>query len=411
MEAHSHDGHDYYHYEDVIATYPALKKGCATKGNFLKRHDIESDRIYYARLIDGEWEVRDTPKQRDKLFIRKRDISKLINKLHDPLPDVINLDDEEMFRNVDGNLMHVNVVGKREHDQCYFCVKDLMNVFDMKSLDKAIMDERGTYKKDVHYKIFQLTRSLGYSVGNGISKTQLYLTYQGLIYMANISKNKNVKPYRKWILETLFTVQLGTKEAKRKLAGKLAGISITDIKAMCSTSSSLISCIYLFQIGTVGELRESLDLSDDLDDEDVLYKWGKTQDLGSRTYSHSRTYGEDIRLIYKSFVDKMHLTEAEAEIRAFFASKKYKINTKGHKEVSLITNKNMKSVKSMYDSISVKYQGRISTMNEELKEIKNVHEKELLRKDLIIAQKDAKIALHQKDMEIMELKLKLKSRK
>ena len=223
-------------------------------------------------------------------------------------------------------------------------------------------------------------------------------------------------------MKTLFTVQLGSREDKGALASELTGISITDIKAMCSTSSSLISCIYLFQIGTVGDMREKLNLSDDLNDDHILYKWGKTQDLGTRAYDHSRVYGKDIRLVYKSFVDKIHLTEAEAEIRSFFNNDDYKIATRGHRELSLITKKNMKHVKNAYNVLSQKYQGRIAIMNEELKEIRNMHEKEMLKKDVIISQNETTVsqrdlaisqrdlAILQKDIEIMKLKSKLKKR-
>ena len=191
MQIHEYDRRDYYQYEDVVATYPLLKKGCRTKNDFLKKHDIDDSRIYYARLIRDVWQMQDTPKQRDKLFIRKRNISNLIKKTHDFIPEIINLDDEEMFHDADGNPVHVQVVGKRQYDACYFCVKDIMNVFNMKSLNKTILDEkRKSYKKDIHYKIFQLSTSLHFFRNVEKGKTQLYLTYQGLIHMASVSRNK-----------------------------------------------------------------------------------------------------------------------------------------------------------------------------------------------------------------------------
>ena len=410
MQIHEYDRRDYYQYEDVVATYPLLKKGCRTKNDFLKKHDIDDSRIYYARLVKNKWQVQDFAGKRDKLFIRKNYVENLVDDLPEPVPNIIHLLDNELFCDIDGNTIDIEVVGKRSYDACYFSVKDIMHGFGMKNLYDIIMDSRSIYEKDVHYKIFTNGKmNLTNSVGPRKSKIQIYLTYQGLIHMTTVSKNKNIASYRKWILKTLFTVQLGNTEDKRELAGELTGISITDIKAMCSTSSSLISCIYLFQIGTVRDMREYLDLSDDLNDDHMLYKWGKTQDLGTRAYNHGKKYGLQIRLVYKSFVDKIHLTEAEAEIRSFFDGKEYKINIRGHRELSLITKKNMKHVKNAYNVLSQKYQGRISTMNEELKDIAKDHELIICKKDaeIQLIKKDAEIALNKKDIEILQMQLKI----
>ena len=202
--------------------------------------------------------------------------------------------------------------------------------------------------------------------------------------------NKNLEPYFRWILETLFTVQLGDTEDKIELACKLAGMSIQDVKAMCSATSSLVSCIYLFEIGSVGNLRKKLQLSENLDDNDMIYKWGRTGDLSTRAYNHGRTYGNNIRLIYKGFIDKQYLVEAEAELRSLFNGKKYKIVTKGHNELSLISHMDLKEVKNAYAMISEKYVGRVSVLTNELKDIKYIHVNEMLEKDLVISNERAR---------------------
>ena len=133
-------------------------------------------------MIKDEWHVQDTPRKRDKLFIRKRDIQNLVDDLPDDLPDakpdVIHLLDEEMFHDVDGNSVDIEVVGKRVYDECYFSVDDIVIGFDMKNLHDTILDNRTDYEKDVHYKLFtneimNLTNPEPFRN----SKIQTYLTY------------------------------------------------------------------------------------------------------------------------------------------------------------------------------------------------------------------------------------------
>ena len=236
-------------------------------------------------------------------------------------------------------------------------------------------------------------------------------------------RNENLEPYLNWILETLFTVQLGTRENKQQLASVVAGIPIQDIKAMCSTTSSLISCIYLFQIGCVKDLKDKLQLSKALNGDDMIYKWGRTENLANRAYQHGRSYGKDITLIYKGFIDKRYLVEAESELRSFFKNEEYKITAKGHNELSLISSKNMKDVKKHYAKVSEKYVGRVSILIEELKDVAQKHAIVVANKDVELAKKDVEIANKNtdlakkdtdlviisanKDVEILKLQMKI----
>ena len=131
---------------------------------------------------------------------------------------------------------------------------------------------------------------------------------------------------------------------------------------------------------------------------------------------HGRLYGKDITLIYKGFIDKRYLVEAESELRSFFASEKYKIATKGYNELSLISSKDMKDVKKHYAKVSEKYVGRVSILVEELKDVVQKHaivvankDVELARKDTELARKDTELAITvaKKDMKIMKLQMEI----
>ena len=76
-----------------------------------------------------------------------RDVLPLINDLPDIIPEVIILEDHEMFHDANGKTLYVNVVGERKCGECYFRVKDLMKAFDMKYLDDVIMNKKKKYQK------------------------------------------------------------------------------------------------------------------------------------------------------------------------------------------------------------------------------------------------------------------------
>ena len=430
IKKYSFENNMYYMYDHCLIRYPGLKKGCKSKNDFLQRYDIDDSRIFYAKMVDGEWKiVVDNISQKDKMFIMKEDILDIVKKSPDPLPDTIDLEDHEMFHDADGNTLYVNVVGERKYGACYFSVKDLMKAFDMKYLDKVILDPKKSYIENVHYKIFSSQKTFStFSTIGGKSRESLYLTYHGLIHMTTTSRSKNLQPYLIWILETLCTIQLGTIEDKRQLVSKVTGMSIQDVKSMCSASANVISCLYLFELGSVKDMKGELTILEDMNDSDVLYKWGRTEDLARRSYEHARMYGLHIKLIYKGFIDEKYLVEAEAEIRSFFSNKKYKTSIKGHNEISIIAKKDMKDVKKFYDAVSEKYVGRVSNMIEELKDVAKDHElaltkkdveimaakkdAEVAKKDAEVAKKDAEVAkkdaeLAKKDIEILQMQLKM----
>ena len=75
------------------------------------------------------------------------------------------------------------------------------------------------------------------------------------------------------------------------LASKLLGIPVSDVKNMLSTETMSVICAYLFTLGTVGELRSSMNIDNKIPDDWVVCKYGKTNNLMRRTGEHTKTYG------------------------------------------------------------------------------------------------------------------------
>ena len=79
-----------------------------------------------------------------------------------------------MFKDDNNNILDIEVRGTREHNKCYFKVKDVMKGFDMPSLINTLTDKRRLdgYLEEEHYKYFTIQQ-------NKKTKKELYLTYMG----------------------------------------------------------------------------------------------------------------------------------------------------------------------------------------------------------------------------------------
>jgi hypothetical protein len=118
-------------------------------------------------------------------------------------------------------------------------------------------------------------------------------------------------------------MQMGTPEQKKDLASKLLGVSISVISDVLKTSMSSISCIYLFTLGTVKDLRKSMNIDPKYTDDMIVCKYGNTNDLHRRTGEHKTTLGKikkaDLKLKYYSYVDTQLITKAENKLKKIIA--------------------------------------------------------------------------------------------
>jgi protein involved in ribonucleotide reduction len=96
-----------------------------------------------------------------------------------------------------------------------------------------------------------------------------------------VSRNNNAERFQDWAAETLFTVQMGTQEAKDDLASKLGA---KTARAVFQKSVINVPMLYLFSLGTAKDLRTSMNISSEYDDNAVICKYGHTANGDTRTY-------------------------------------------------------------------------------------------------------------------------------
>jgi hypothetical protein len=207
-------------------------------------------------------------------------------------PGIIELKKSEKIKDNRGNILEIEIRGTREHDNCFFKVIDVAEGFKMKKLHDTLTKKNvNSYQNNVHYRFFYFSKNTTTS-GKTKKVKKLYLTYIGLLKVLFSSRNKTVNNFVGWATETLFTAHLGTKEQKDKLSSKLMGISADIVKEVFNKTSSTLPVLYLLSIGKVKDLRVTLNISDEYDDEDIINKGGETIDLTRRIDEHNATYGK-----------------------------------------------------------------------------------------------------------------------
>jgi hypothetical protein len=105
-------------------------------------------------------------------------------------PPILELENEEKFKDKDGNVIEIEVRGERKHNKCYFKVKDVSNGFEMPSLITTLLHKiNNEYKICLHYKTFTVTKTGAQQLQK--SKPYLFLTYNGMLkVLFNIRTNK-----------------------------------------------------------------------------------------------------------------------------------------------------------------------------------------------------------------------------
>ena len=111
-----------------------------------------------------------------------------------------------------GNIVEIETRGSRNCNDIFFKVKDVSVGFEMDRLQNTLVDDRWGYENNKDYKYFMCKKNK-----NKITK-EVFLTYEGILRVLFVSKSGKTKQFIKWATETLFTVQMGTKQQKKTIS-------------------------------------------------------------------------------------------------------------------------------------------------------------------------------------------------
>ena len=314
---------------------------------------------------------------------------------------LLKLNDEEKFKDKDGNIIDIEVRGERKHNKCYFRVRDIMNGFNMLSLMKNIKDEKSSYIYDDDYIIIN-NLSSRISATQHVSKNEMFLTYKGILRVLFSSRSEHIRYFINWATEILFTVHLGTIEQKQILSASLMGLDPQIVKDVFNIHPNKIPAVYLFLIGQANILLNNCKYPDNY----ILCRYGCTEDISRRSSEHQRNFKKqfnvEIRLLLYSIIDPKYIFDAENSIKQYF--KANKIDDEDKTELIIIDKNIMDQIKQHYRMIQNSYIGRYEELNKQILEsdrkINDMqHEKE---KMILQHEKEKMILQHEKEK--MELK-------
>jgi len=407
----------YYLYSDLKNAHPNIFNVCTNSRSFVIKNKLANKNFTFARLTNKKWIVVDgSGKRFDKIFILASWFDKTYpNNEFDPegelegesaeepkeendiehIHAIIDLEDDEKFVDNDGNIIEIEVRGKREYDKCYFKVKDIMNGFNLNRLSDMIMHKNSGYDLDTHYKFYYETVNYGRASKKekkNKKEKNLFLTYTGLLRVLFASHKNTADKFINWASKILFTAQMGTSDQRNELVGNLLGVSAQSVKEVFSKTTNTIPSIYLFSLGSVKDLRKSFKIDTKYKDTDYVYKWGMTDSLARRTNQHKKTFSKiskiRLELIVFGLIDPQYISEAEVRIKHLFFGMDLTLKHDTFTELAIIPEKKMKVIKEHYDTISKAYMGHIKELVEQVKSkdnemafLKETHAKELALKN------------------------------
>jgi hypothetical protein len=369
---------------------PIYSKGCRSSRDIISKKQIEAKNYIYARNKDNKWTVSDGKSFKfDKIFFIKSFVDKIPELKTDDIaddngiskaPSIIDLKKDEKFTDNDGNIIEIETRGERVVDKIYFKVKDVADGFEMSHLQNDLIKTHTVYENEKDYKYFICEKKdavLKKTSKQNTTKKELFLTYAGILRVLFVSKCGRANTFIKWATEKLFIIQMGTNEQKLKLRDSL-GVLPEAVKEVCKKSTSPISCIYLFSLGTVASLRNTFNIKTEGCDNDIVVKYGRTEDLDRRTNEHNNDYGKlehvELRLMMYSFVDSSYASDAENDIANFYTYSKYKYEIEGRNEIAIIPKDKIDIVKKEYEKIRKIYAGSLKELLNEIERLKQENE-------------------------------------
>ena len=332
-------------------------------------------------------------------------------------PEILDLEESEKFKDNNNNVINIEVRGERKVNECYFRLTDVSIGFNLPYLHKNIIDKDTLYLENAHYKYFSIDKKChkDSNFENNLnnkkySQYEIFITYKGMLKILFSSRSGDAEKFTDWATQKLFTIHLGEEDDKQELSASLLGCDTKTIKNVFSTNSSKsTSCIYLFCIGNANKLLNT----DKYKDNDIIAKFGYTDNLIRRTNEHSKTFKHEfksnIELLIFSIIDPVFLSKAEILISKYFDNDK--LEYKNFKELIVINTNELSNIKEQYNLIQNSYIGSYLGLYNQINDLKLELETEknkniILNKDILLLTEKYENKLKDKDIELLNYKIK-----
>ena len=388
------NGLNYFKAEYVRELCPAFFVGCMRSARkIIERKQINENEYIFATYISltNEWKPSSIKVNKAALLLSEdwvvKNVPKFGKKEEQELevstaPPILLLNDEEKFKDADGNSLEVEVRGERHPDKIFFYGKDIASILSVEKIKDILINHTSSYEEGIHYKKFIHSQAgtTRLEADKKITRTTIFLTYRGLIRMLMTRRDPISKLFEEWAINILFTHQLGTTEQKEELVSTLIGSSVESVREFLSSSPSKYSELYLICIGKASDLKDSLQLKNTYLENDLVFKFGFTDDLSRRLNEHknkfSKIIGTNISVVLHSPIDPKFLSKAEMELKKYFQDEEACIEHSVYKELVVLSEKRVKGVRREFKDICYKYAGCMDRVQAEINKLKESFETE-----------------------------------
>jgi prophage antirepressor-like protein len=279
-----------------------------------------------------------------------------------PLPPLLELNEDEKFRDIEGNVHEVEVRGVRSREGIRFSCRDVARVFEME-----VEHNIQRFLDNSEYEVFCSDGPLlkrGPSEQNMAAyQASTYITYNGLLKIIFASRSGTAYRFQDWATTIVYTAHLGTTEQRIDVAADIVGINAQMVKDVLTTCITSMPCVYLFNVGKIVDLRKHYEELRPFK-KGFLFKWGRTNDLKRRTGEHIKTYGNlissTLQLKYFSPVDNVYEVEAENEIRGHFHGNA--IQFRNHKELIILDKNQLPGARVFYEDVYKKFSSEVDKL-------------------------------------------------
>jgi len=405
LKKYTFNNTEYYLSDDIYNLEPQSFIGCSkTTRLIIKNKKLKKDDYIFMKYLKStnEWKDSEESYRKAKLFITVKWTNKNLicfknseDKTTEDLqieglkaPPLLILDDNEKFVDKDGNKLEIEIRGTKDINNIYFRVKDVSDGFKLKNIRQVLLNKESGFNLVLHYKIFKIHQVIKNDTNtNKKNQNYLYLTFKGLTKLLYVSHSKNAEHFQDWVNKIIYTVQFGSKEDKINLYSSSLGIHSNILKDFLNTETNTLPCLYLFTLGKVKDLRESMNINNSFDDEEYVCKFGITNDLKRRTIEHEKKYlliqNANLYLKYHSYIDPLYLYEAENELKLLVKNLNLNLIYNNSEEIIVLTKDKLKLIESQYKHLSKSYMGKVEELNSFIKDLKGqIKELELEKENI-----------------------------
>lgn len=349
------------------------------------------------------------------------------------LPPIIELEENEMFKDANDQPFHIEVRGERTKDGILYKAKDFACYSDNKYFIQNLLQDNTSYKEDIDYVILKNHESIDFidslPLENSNKKERVdydlvYLTTSGLIRAASVARNANANLVKlfDWLCNLFYVHKFGSYDERSELAQDLLKTILND----------KLSGLYCISLGTFNELYDTMNICKETYPPETyskhnIYKFGLSKDISTRLTQHqnkSTGYGrwsDKVSLKWMILLSDSQLSEAEGLLSEKFKSKGLSFNYVdvdgiSRNELIAVGPKDDNKVKTIYKQTLSYFPSKENDLCKLMAEMQTNHELSLLKmehhytKQLNDVKMEAALAKHEtdiakKDIEILMLKL------